>query len=145
MSTSTTIVDRIPRHAGYAKSSHEQHPGLRETHPNGLHNLPVRDGSLSSLEPPRSLEYAPRIRRVKCDEAKPQCTRCLLSKRTCDGYLPAGGTHIPRRALAVAVRSLASIGPVSRTLAANPDARPGILNPPGTPAPRYIRGPSQPR
>jgi catechol 2,3-dioxygenase-like lactoylglutathione lyase family enzyme len=27
---------------------------------------------------------------------------------------------------------------------ANPDARPGILNPPGTPAPRYIKSPSQP-
>jgi catechol 2,3-dioxygenase-like lactoylglutathione lyase family enzyme len=27
---------------------------------------------------------------------------------------------------------------------ANPDARAGILNPPGTPAPRYVTGPSQP-
>jgi hypothetical protein len=28
----------------------------------------------------------PRIRRVKCDEAKPSCQRCLNTGRKCDGY-----------------------------------------------------------
>ncbi|OAR00516.1 hypothetical protein LLEC1_00844 [Akanthomyces lecanii] len=31
----------------------------------------------------------PRIRRVKCDEAKPMCNRCMTSGRMCDGYKPA--------------------------------------------------------
>lgn len=28
-----------------------------------------------------------RIRRVKCDEAKPSCQRCIKTGRTCDGYV----------------------------------------------------------
>ncbi|KAI1073760.1 hypothetical protein F5B20DRAFT_565982 [Whalleya microplaca] len=34
-----------------------------------------------------------RIRRVKCDESKPSCTRCVSTGRTCDGY----GAPQPRR------------------------------------------------
>ena len=29
---------------------------------------------------------AHRIRRIKCDEARPACERCLSTGRTCDGY-----------------------------------------------------------
>ena len=29
-----------------------------------------------------------RNRRVKCDEGKPQCIRCINTKRTCGGYIP---------------------------------------------------------
>lgn len=32
------------------------------------------------------INLAPRIRKVKCDEAKPECTRCQRSGRKCDGY-----------------------------------------------------------
>jgi cholestenol Delta-isomerase len=55
-----------------------------------------------------------RIRRVKCDEAKPQCQRCVQCKRTCDGYTP--DTRLSRRRLAVAVRELNALGPASRVL-----------------------------
>ncbi|KAH9905121.1 hypothetical protein F4778DRAFT_728808 [Xylariomycetidae sp. FL2044] len=34
-----------------------------------------------------------RIRRIKCDEAKPFCDRCTSTGRTCDGY----GAGVPRR------------------------------------------------
>jgi cholestenol Delta-isomerase len=55
-----------------------------------------------------------RLRRVKCDEIKPQCNRCVQSGRTCDGYAAAG---LSRRTLAVAVRSISAPGPASRVLA----------------------------
>ena len=31
---------------------------------------------------------SPRARRVKCDEGRPSCSRCITSKRVCDGYTP---------------------------------------------------------
>ncbi|KPM40259.1 hypothetical protein AK830_g6263 [Neonectria ditissima] len=60
-----------------------------------------------------------RIRRVKCDEAKPSCQRCLNSKRQCDGYLPDDST-VTRRQLVEAVRQLSVVGPVSTALAQYP-------------------------
>lgn len=60
-----------------------------------------------------------RIRRVKCDEAKPACQRCITAKRQCDGYLPQDST-VTRRQLVEAVRKLAVVGPVSRALAQYP-------------------------
>lgn len=37
-----------------------------------------------------------RIRKVKCDEAKPSCTKCISTGRTCDGYstLPFSRTDL---------------------------------------------------
>jgi len=32
------------------------------------------------------------VRRVKCDETKPDCVRCTSTGRKCDGYLPAERT-----------------------------------------------------
>ncbi|KAK4184923.1 putative carboxypeptidase [Podospora australis] len=56
-----------------------------------------------------------RIRRVKCDETKPSCTRCTSSGRTCDGYV-AETTSLSGRALATAVKKLHVVGPASRVL-----------------------------
>ena len=42
--------------------------------------------SLSVLSGIRHANRRPRIRRVKCDEEKPYCRRCLSTGRTCDGY-----------------------------------------------------------
>ncbi|KAJ4418696.1 hypothetical protein N0V82_005367 [Gnomoniopsis sp. IMI 355080] len=72
------------------------------------------------------------IRRVKCDETKPNCNRCAYSKRVCDGYLaptppqsrsppPGPGSSkaskpLSRRALALAVRQLNAPGPSARLL-----------------------------
>ncbi|UKZ58701.1 uncharacterized protein TrAtP1_000030 [Trichoderma atroviride] len=39
-----------------------------------------------------------RIRRVKCDEARPNCRRCISTGRRCDGYLPVD-IALSRRAL----------------------------------------------
>lgn len=39
-----------------------------------------------------------RIRRVKCDEARPNCRRCMSTGRRCDGYLPVD-IALSRRAL----------------------------------------------
>ncbi|KAK2776238.1 hypothetical protein FQN53_002769 [Emmonsiellopsis sp. PD_33] len=36
----------------------------------------------------RSLFPSLRIRRIKCDEAKPSCVRCTSTGRKCDGYAP---------------------------------------------------------
>ncbi|KAK3395296.1 hypothetical protein B0H63DRAFT_66588 [Podospora didyma] len=59
-----------------------------------------------------------RIRRVKCDETKPDCKRCIEGKRKCDGYTPDGpAATLSRRELAVVVRSLPTIGPAARVLA----------------------------
>ncbi|RSL45789.1 hypothetical protein CEP54_014140 [Fusarium duplospermum] len=33
-----------------------------------------------------------KIRRVRCDEGKPECHRCLSTGRKCDGYAPASGS-----------------------------------------------------
>jgi len=42
---------------------------------------------------PRPLQTPPtpgnRIRKVKCDEGKPSCERCITTQRQCDGYAPA--------------------------------------------------------
>ncbi|KAG9236647.1 hypothetical protein BJ875DRAFT_371617 [Amylocarpus encephaloides] len=37
-----------------------------------------------------------KIRRVKCDEAKPFCSRCTSTGRTCDGYLNSSSQSSPR-------------------------------------------------
>ncbi|KAF4974457.1 hypothetical protein FZEAL_8628 [Fusarium zealandicum] len=60
-----------------------------------------------------------RIRRVKCDEAKPSCRRCLSSKRKCDGYLPEEST-VTRRQLVDAARQISVIGPISQALTQYP-------------------------
>ncbi|KAH7122616.1 hypothetical protein B0J11DRAFT_464583 [Dendryphion nanum] len=60
-----------------------------------------------------------RIRRVKCDETKPECRRCLTSKRICDGYL-SSSNKMSRRELVEVVRQLSIIGPVSQALTKNP-------------------------
>ncbi|KAJ4395814.1 hypothetical protein N0V93_000028 [Gnomoniopsis smithogilvyi] len=78
-----------------------------------------------------------RIRRVKCDETKPNCNKCAYSRRVCDGYLlasapPQTRSHtsgqefktsnkpLSRRALAVAVRQLNAPGPSVRLLLPSP-------------------------
>ncbi|KAF7562080.1 hypothetical protein G7046_g2059 [Stylonectria norvegica] len=73
-----------------------------------------------------------RIRRVKCDEAKPACQRCVVSKRQCDGYLPEDST-VTRRQLAVAVRGLSIVGPVSAALSNYPRHRSRSTSPAGFP------------
>ncbi|KAH6668615.1 hypothetical protein F5X68DRAFT_216501 [Plectosphaerella plurivora] len=37
-----------------------------------------------------------KIRRVKCDEAKPSCLRCTKTGRNCDGYAPVASKHRSR-------------------------------------------------
>ncbi|KAL7629099.1 hypothetical protein AAE478_000617 [Parahypoxylon ruwenzoriense] len=46
------------------------------------------------------------IRRVKCDETKPACTRCTSTGRKCDGY---GGPAPPRRKKLLASSSIPSL------------------------------------
>ncbi|KAH6695507.1 hypothetical protein F5X68DRAFT_266878 [Plectosphaerella plurivora] len=48
-----------------------------------------------------------RIRRVKCDEKKPSCQKCLTSKRKCDGYL-SPDVRMSRRELAAAIKMTGS-------------------------------------
>jgi hypothetical protein len=44
-------------------------------------------------------EAFPRIRRLKCDELKPVCQRCIADRQKCDGYLEAKSTKAsPRKA-----------------------------------------------
>ncbi|KAH8649724.1 hypothetical protein BGZ60DRAFT_498953 [Tricladium varicosporioides] len=38
-----------------------------------------------------------KIRRIKCDEARPACRRCVTTGRTCDGYGIWGGGGSPKR------------------------------------------------
>lgn len=61
-----------------------------------------------------ALTPLPRIRRVKCDEARPSCQRCLAAKRVCDGYKD---------------------GPEASTSVLVPLARPAVLVPGPLPAP----------
>ncbi|KAK0721211.1 Alpha/Beta hydrolase protein [Apiosordaria backusii] len=56
-----------------------------------------------------------RIRRVKCDETRPECTRCKKAGRNCDGYA-ATSSQLSGRELATAVRTLQVIGPAARVL-----------------------------
>ncbi|KAK4203366.1 putative carboxypeptidase [Triangularia verruculosa] len=56
-----------------------------------------------------------RIRRVKCDETRPQCTRCAKAGRTCDGYA-ATSSQLSGRELATAVKTLQVVGPAARVL-----------------------------
>lgn len=44
-----------------------------------------------------------RIRKVKCDEQKPQCQKCLSTGRVCDGYPSQAPTRARRPALLLAV------------------------------------------
>ncbi|OBS22458.1 hypothetical protein FPOA_08795 [Fusarium poae] len=60
-----------------------------------------------------------RIRRVKCDMAKPACQRCLTGKRKCDGYLPENST-ITRRQLTEIARRISVVGPISQALCQYP-------------------------
>ncbi|KAF1833154.1 hypothetical protein BDW02DRAFT_553247 [Decorospora gaudefroyi] len=50
-----------------------------------------------------------KIRRVKCDEEKPQCKRCRSTGRTCDGYDPAFRAPVPPS-------SLSQVPPQSRII-----------------------------
>ncbi|KAI2606693.1 hypothetical protein GGR54DRAFT_652275 [Hypoxylon sp. NC1633] len=52
----------------------------------------------------------PSIRRVKCDETKPACTRCTSTGRKCDGY---GGAAPPRRKKPSPSPSLAPPNPLA--------------------------------
>lgn len=50
---------------------------------------------------PRKTDTHLRVRKVKCDEGKPQCQRCVGTGRRCDGYAPATSSsnlslHRPR-------------------------------------------------
>ncbi|KAH8904822.1 hypothetical protein BR93DRAFT_980548 [Coniochaeta sp. PMI_546] len=51
-----------------------------------------------------------KIRKVKCDEAKPRCHRCVSTGRECDGYRPPG-----KHALRVAASRTASASPSTLT------------------------------
>ncbi|KAI9147600.1 Aspercryptin biosynthesis cluster-specific transcription regulator atnN [Paramyrothecium foliicola] len=73
-------------------------------------------GSLAQV----ALPAAPSsIRRVKCDETKPHCKRCINTGRTCEGYLAASST-VTRRQLAAASRQLSSLGQISQALSQYP-------------------------
>lgn len=61
------------------------------------------------------LNFVIRIRRVKCDEAKPSCQRCLNTGRKCDGYLPKE-SKVTRRQLDVAIQEFSDLGSVSQAL-----------------------------
>ena len=74
-----------------------------------IHSSRFTKNSNSQLTPSR-------IRRVKCDETRPVCERCVQAGRTCDGYASATTSHQSRRALACAVRQLQVAGPASRVL-----------------------------
>jgi hypothetical protein len=49
---------------------------------------PIHRGALLLLMsyPELTIFLTPRIRRVKCDEARPQCNKCVRAGRKCDGY-----------------------------------------------------------
>lgn len=49
--------------------------------------LGVRSFSLT-IQVKRLHRCKPSVRRVKCDETKPDCLRCVSTGRKCDGYLP---------------------------------------------------------
>lgn len=57
-----------------------------------------------------------RIRKVKCDEQKPQCQRCLSTGRVCDGYPTQPPTRARRSGLLLAV-------PMTRYLKTEDDHR----------------------
>ncbi|KAM5346205.1 hypothetical protein ACJ41O_009210 [Fusarium nematophilum] len=69
-----------------------------------------------------------RIRRVKCDETRPQCKRCQSAKRICDGYL-SDDNAMPRRQLAKVVKTLSVVGPVSRALTSSPSSSNPVSRP----------------
>ncbi|KAK4171779.1 putative carboxypeptidase [Triangularia setosa] len=76
--------------------------------------------STRMASPPRSARskrgcITCRIRRVKCDETRPQCTRCTKAGRTCDGYA-ATSSQLSGRELAAAVKMLQVVGPAARVL-----------------------------
>ncbi|KAI1106630.1 hypothetical protein F4804DRAFT_347583 [Jackrogersella minutella] len=64
------------------RSGAEAEEGKQTKGPNGVHHLQVTS-EINILTP------WPRIRRVKCDETKPACTRCTSTGRKCDGYVGA--------------------------------------------------------
>ncbi|KAK7222619.1 hypothetical protein V2G26_010622 [Clonostachys chloroleuca] len=73
-----------------------------------------------------------RIRRVKCDETKPLCTRCQSSGRQCDGYLPDIAV-MSRQELVEAARNLGTVGPISRALAQRPPSPVNFTQPADVP------------
>ncbi|KAI0008827.1 hypothetical protein F4779DRAFT_417657 [Xylariaceae sp. FL0662B] len=94
-----SIVDVCTRihFLGTKKTSHLCNP--RSTHHNQPYdaNKPMEPGKEPQSAPPAKRKRASKpkvrtgcltckIRRVKCDEAKPSCTRCTSTGRTCDGY-----------------------------------------------------------
>ncbi|KAL2349610.1 hypothetical protein BJ546DRAFT_725193 [Cryomyces antarcticus] len=47
-----------------------------------------------------------KIRHVKCDERKPECSRCTGTGRRCDGYTNETGRAVDATLLAIPARSL---------------------------------------
>lgn len=84
-----------------------------------MYHLQVMDTTLHPTQGSSFTDAVTRFRRVKCDETKPECMKCLNSKRVCDGYL-SSEQNMPRRQLAETVRHLAVIGPVARALSQSP-------------------------
>ncbi|KAI0103762.1 hypothetical protein GGR51DRAFT_561417 [Nemania sp. FL0031] len=56
-----------------------------------LLSLTLSDSFMVIATGARFLTSANRIRKVKCDEAHPACSRCISTGRTCDGYGVWGG------------------------------------------------------
>lgn len=63
-------------------------PHVVRGHPGRKQGLVAKLAGLSLLKTfiALLLIWFHRIRRIKCDEAKPSCTQCLRGRRICDGY-----------------------------------------------------------
>ncbi|KAI1207985.1 uncharacterized protein F4807DRAFT_161118 [Annulohypoxylon truncatum] len=76
-----------------------------------------------------------KIRRVKCDETKPACTRCTSTGRKCDGY---GGAAPPRPKKSPSAPSSSSPSSSSSSSASPPVVLGGPLAPNNLPADPYL-------
>lgn len=73
---------------------------------------PTSAGSASPGQDSR-LTLSRRIRKVKCDEARPACNRCTKAGRTCDGYRDSTPPTTGGKALAIRSTGHASTGHAS--------------------------------
>ncbi|KAM0559821.1 hypothetical protein ACHAPJ_003769 [Fusarium lateritium] len=79
---------------------------------------------------PRSeilMPYRNRIRRVRCDEAKPSCQRCVFSSRTCEGYGDGAGGSATQSSAPLAQHSIISGSIVAPPKLVIPRKNPGEI------------------
>ncbi|KAI9896681.1 hypothetical protein N3K66_008853 [Trichothecium roseum] len=96
--------------------------------------IPIRPSGRKGNRKVRTGCITCKIRKVKCDETKPSCLRCVKTGRKCDGYAPIKPRAPPRRAAASASSSSSSAAAAAASAAVGPSFNGTMLSSSSSPS-----------